>query len=261
MSCASQASALPLEENCTGTRLDALLSLEARRVGASGLKGYAGHEAAGEGYRATREAPAPTSSCLDASQAGPTSHALTSPAHDLKLIPYNFQTDTTTTTTDLDSANRHHLHDSRQNRSGAPSSATAFTTLHSRSEGDKVSAKSSETDQATTTQINMLQNVTCRHLCTSHLNAESSTFLTQRIQEYYSQNWLVDGLPAAEMKQDEVTKELFYSAGFALGSLASPDASGKAAAQINNHFDIFLEYHSRDKVHNRVVGAVVWPRR
>ncbi|ORY89710.1 hypothetical protein BCR35DRAFT_287713 [Leucosporidium creatinivorum] len=109
-------------------------------------------------------------------------------------------------------------------------------------------------------QINMLQNVSCRHLCTSYLDKTSSEFLAERIAESYSQNWLVDGLPAAEMKQDEVTKELFYSAGFALGSQASPGEDGKERVQINNHFDIFLEYHSPDGMRNRVVGAVVWPR-
>lgn len=107
----------------------------------------------------------------------------------------------------------------------------------------------------------MLQNVSCRHLCTSYLDKTSSAFLAERIAESYSQNWLVDGLPAAEMKQDEVTKELFYSAGFALGSQASPGEDGNERVQINNHFDIFLEYHSPDGVRNRVVGAVVWPRR
>lgn len=107
----------------------------------------------------------------------------------------------------------------------------------------------------------MLQNVSCRHLCTSHLDKDSSGFLAERISEHFSQNWLVDGLPAAEMKQDEVTGDLFYSAGFALGSLSSPGEDGKPRVQVNNHFDIFLEYHSRDGVHNRVVGAVVWPRR
>ena len=82
-----------------------------------------------------------------------------------------------------------------------------------------------------------------------------------RIAESMSQNWLVDGLPAAEMKQDEATKELFYSAGFSLGQILSkPDEPLQVA--INNHFDIHLEYHSPDKgLHQRVVGAVVWPRR
>lgn len=107
----------------------------------------------------------------------------------------------------------------------------------------------------------MLENVTCRHLCTSSVSPDASSFLSQRIAEHYSQNWLIDGLPAAEMKQDGVTKELFYSAGFALGSVASPGDGGKTRTQVNNHYDIFLEYHTASNGAKRVVGALVWPSR
>jgi transmembrane 9 superfamily protein 2/4 len=108
----------------------------------------------------------------------------------------------------------------------------------------------------------MLENKTCAHLCTSLVAPKAAIFLYERLKEGMSQNWLVDGLPAAEMKQDEQTKELFYSAGFPLGrTLSSPD-DPKPRLAINNHFDIYLEHHSPDGgLHQRVVGAVVWPRR
>jgi transmembrane 9 superfamily protein 2/4 len=106
----------------------------------------------------------------------------------------------------------------------------------------------------------MLEDTTCKHLCTSVLGPDASDFLVQRISEFYSLNWLVDGLPAAEMKQDDNTHELFYSMGFSLGSLSAPEGD-EQRVQINNHYDIYIEYHSRDGVHNRVVGVVVWPSR
>ncbi|KAM0746172.1 endosomal P24A protein [Meredithblackwellia eburnea MCA 4105] len=116
-------------------------------------------------------------------------------------------------------------------------------------------------------EINMLENVSCRHLCTSTLNAAATDFLSARIRDSYSLNWLVDGLPAAEMKKDEKTGEVFYSSGFSLGSAAPIQPQGKHEPhevkdwriEVNNHFQIYLEHHSRDGVHQRVVGVLVWP--
>lgn len=116
-------------------------------------------------------------------------------------------------------------------------------------------------------QINMLENVTCRHLCTSALSGDKTDFLSARIRDAYSLNWLVDGLPAAEMKRDEKTGEVFYSSGFSLGTAAPimPKAKNEPhdvkdwRIEVNNHYQIYLEYHSRDGIHQRVVGALVWP--
>ncbi|SCZ89943.1 BZ3500_MvSof-1268-A1-R1_Chr9g10649 [Microbotryum saponariae] len=115
-------------------------------------------------------------------------------------------------------------------------------------------------------QIRMLEDATCVHLCTSTLSAENSAFLADRIAENYAYSWLIDGLPAAEMKQDTRTKELFYSAGFSLGSVdgttsEAPEAEAdpNVVFKPSNHFDIYLEYHSRTDGHKRVVGVVVWP--
>lgn len=117
----------------------------------------------------------------------------------------------------------------------------------------------------------MVENVTCRQLCTSSLDASQSDFLSSRIRDSYALNWLVDGLPAAEMKRDEKTGEIFYSMGFALGHAAPimpMKNKGENALEekdwrieLNNHYDIFLDWHSRDGVHKRVVGVVVWPSR
>lgn len=82
----------------------------------------------------------------------------------------------------------------------------------------------------------MLENVTCRHLCESSVPAEDAKFINDRIREDYALNWLVDGLPAAEMKKDEKTDEIFYSIGFELGN----DAYAPFPA-LHNHYRIFLE--------------------
>ncbi|SCV69947.1 BQ2448_1341 [Microbotryum intermedium] len=114
--------------------------------------------------------------------------------------------------------------------------------------------------------VRMLEDATCVHLCTSSLSPGNSAFLADRIAENYAYSWLIDGLPAAEMKQDTRTKELFYSAGFSLGSVDSMTTDSPAAEadpnvvfKPSNHFDIYLEYHSRPDGHKRVVGVVVWP--
>lgn len=113
----------------------------------------------------------------------------------------------------------------------------------------------------------MLKNVNCSHVCTASLDPSQSDFLSSRIRDSYALNWLVDGLPAAELKKDDVNGE-FYSMGFALGkaepilpivkdSLADKDWR----VEVNNHYNILLEYHSPDGIHQRVVGVVVWPTR
>lgn len=113
----------------------------------------------------------------------------------------------------------------------------------------------------------MLENISCRHLCTSSITPDNADFLSARIRDAYTLNWLIDGLPAAEMKQDEKTGEVFYSSGFSLGSAAPILPKGKKEphdtkdwrTEINNHYQIYIEYHSRDGVHQRVVGVLVWP--
>lgn len=59
-------------------------------------------------------------------------------------------------------------------------------------------------------------NQTCQALCDVTVDAEQAKFINKRIQEDYSINWLVDGLPAAEMKEEEKTREIFYDMGYIL---------------------------------------------
>ncbi|OSD06791.1 Nonaspanin [Trametes coccinea BRFM310] len=105
--------------------------------------------------------------------------------------------------------------------------------------------------------IKMLQdNGTCRSLCTETIPPDDAKFVNERIREDYAINWLVDGLPAAEMKVDQRTKEVFFDMGFNLG-----DDEGEFAEMpaLNNHYDIVLRYHSPRPDVYRVVGVLVWP--
>jgi transmembrane 9 superfamily protein 2/4 len=48
----------------------------------------------------------------------------------------------------------------------------------------------------------MGDNGTCKTLCDPvTIPAEDAKFINERIKEDYALNWLVDGLPAAEMKR------------------------------------------------------------
>ncbi|KAF8678423.1 Endomembrane protein 70 [Rhizoctonia solani] len=104
----------------------------------------------------------------------------------------------------------------------------------------------------------MLKNESCMPICTATVPAKDAKFINDRIREDYAINWLVDGLPAAEMKEDERTKEIFYDMGFNLGDDEREEFKTNPA--LHNHYDIVLNYHTRDNVNYRVVGVVVWPR-
>jgi transmembrane 9 superfamily protein 2/4 len=87
-------------------------------------------------------------------------------------------------------------------------------------------------------QIKMLEkNTTCQTLCTATIPGEDAKFINDRIKEDYALNWLIDGLPAAEMKVDLRTGDLFFDMGFNLGNDDEPFHEQPA---LNNHYDIVL---------------------
>jgi transmembrane 9 superfamily protein 2/4 len=105
-------------------------------------------------------------------------------------------------------------------------------------------------------ELLMGKNETCKKLCEVDYDENSAKFVNHRIQEGYSLNWLVDGLPAGQEISDELTQTTFYSPSFLLGQ-------ENEANQVvfNNHYDIIVEYHEVGGNPNelRVVGARVWP--
>ncbi|KAE8393484.1 hypothetical protein ETB97_005875 [Aspergillus alliaceus] len=113
--------------------------------------------------------------------------------------------------------------------------------------------------QSSPFELSMGKNETCKAVCKeeARFDARSAKFTNRRIVQGYNFNWIVDGLPGAQINVESVTEAKFYNPGFALGSL-----NDDGQAVLNNHFDIFVEYHSvgygaKDKY--RVVGVLVQP--
>ncbi|KAG8906667.1 hypothetical protein FRB99_006368 [Tulasnella sp. 403] len=105
-------------------------------------------------------------------------------------------------------------------------------------------------------KINMNQNASCVSLCKSIVPPADAKFIRERILEDQAINWLVDGLPASELKQDPKSGDIFYDMGFNLGN---DDDEYATDPILNNHYDIRMEYHTSDEKHYRVVGVLVWP--
>ena len=101
-------------------------------------------------------------------------------------------------------------------------------------------------------------NGTCRQLCSPTVDPEDAKFINDRVREDYALNWLVDGLPAAEMKVDVKTGDMFFDMGFNLGNDDPPYENDPV---LNNHYDIVLRYHSPSEGNYRVVGVIVWTSR
>lgn len=69
----------------------------------------------------------------------------------------------------------------------------------------------------------MHQNVSCQQWGeTVTLDQHQARFTANLIDQNYLINWLVDGLPAAEMKIDVNDGETFSSVGFELGQVEVP---------------------------------------
>lgn len=79
----------------------------------------------------------------------------------------------------------------------------------------------------------------CKTLCTvDNVTAEDAKFINDRIREDYALNWLIDGLPAAEMKNDTGTGDIFFDMGFNLGN---NEGAFEQRPALNNHYDIVLK--------------------
>lgn len=104
-------------------------------------------------------------------------------------------------------------------------------------------------------ELKMGVNETCKTLCGAQtFTPEDARFVNQRIFMGYDINWLVDGLPAAQEVAEVNSNVPFYSAGFALGDVVNEDQ-----AQLNNHYEIYIDYHEIAGNQYRVVGVLVIP--
>ena len=104
-------------------------------------------------------------------------------------------------------------------------------------------------------ELKMGVNETCKSLCTATYPDKMKQFVRSRIDQGYSLNWLVDGLPAGQQIEDQLTGTTFYSPGFLMGQ------DDDDTTLFNNHYEIWVEYHevSGDSNQLRVVGVVVQP--
>ncbi|KAG7112378.1 Transmembrane 9 superfamily member 1 like protein [Verticillium longisporum] len=105
-------------------------------------------------------------------------------------------------------------------------------------------------------ELLMLKDEKCKPLCIKKYPPPAVGFMKRRIEQGYSLNWLVDGLPAGQQIQDDFTNTTFYNPGFLMGGV---DEDGNIV--FNNHYDINIEYHPVSGSTNqyRVVGVIVEP--
>lgn len=102
--------------------------------------------------------------------------------------------------------------------------------------------------------LEMLKNESCKMLCDDvRFDQNSASFVNRRIAQGFFLNWLIDGLPAGQLIEDEVTQTKFYSQGFALGQ------GDEKEMHLNNHYDIIIDYHEVSEGNYRVVGVIVQP--
>ena len=83
----------------------------------------------------------------------------------------------------------------------------------------------------------------CKTLCEVTVIPEEGKFINDRIREDYALNWLIDGLPAAEMKREEKTGDVFFDMGFNLGN--DEEESFLEIPALNNHYEIVLRFFRR----------------
>ncbi|KAI9804190.1 MAG: hypothetical protein M1825_001592 [Sarcosagium campestre] len=103
-------------------------------------------------------------------------------------------------------------------------------------------------------ELYMGKDESCKALCEAQkFDVRSAKFVNRRILQNYNLNWLIDGLPAAQVSEETLTNTAFYSPGFALGNMVDK------TAQLNNHFDIRIDYHEISGGKRRVVGVLVTP--
>lgn len=113
--------------------------------------------------------------------------------------------------------------------------------------------------------LKMAVNQTCKSLCGPvEYQPEDATFVNLKILNGFDFNWLIDGLPAAQLVTESEYDEPFYSPGFDLGRAVEeqapgPDGSKDVLMYLNNHYDIVVDYHEASKDNFRVVGVLVQP--
>jgi len=106
-------------------------------------------------------------------------------------------------------------------------------------------------------EIRMLENVSCRKLCTQPLPTEEKTKFRSMIDDDYLVNWLVDNLPAATryIRRGKDGGKTTYMNGFPVGIVRN------TRYYIHNHVKLDLKFHESPHEYEgyRIVGFEVEP--
>ena len=108
----------------------------------------------------------------------------------------------------------------------------------------------------THSQIKMFEDDrVCKSLCLMEdVTPDDAVFINDRIREDYALNWLIDGLPAAEMKSDTRSGDMFFDMGFNLGN---NEGHYENLPALNNHYDIVLRHVYQLYVCPKFINCVV----
>ncbi|WFD32095.1 hypothetical protein MSPP1_003137 [Malassezia sp. CBS 17886] len=109
-------------------------------------------------------------------------------------------------------------------------------------------------------EIRMLRNQTCVPICNRIVLPKQAQFINERIVERYGVNWMVDGLPVADVGLTSPDGSVrANSVGFALGSILDADLHRLDPPALHNHYVLNVSYHERAPNEYRVVGVNVMP--
>jgi len=95
-------------------------------------------------------------------------------------------------------------------------------------------------------EIRMYEEMRCKLLCVKSYDKKEVSLFTERIEEQYLINWIVDNMPAAyrTLSEDHTQQLSYYSHGFPLGGTVVSDTAPQISKYfLNNHVTITLLYH------------------
>lgn len=88
------------------------------------------------------------------------------------------------------------------------------------------------------------QDTKCNFLCAKSYSKEQLDGFVERIENEYTVNWILDGLPAAvRMYEEGAPENVHLERGFPLGFQAVPPGSERKRSYLFNHIQFIIGYH------------------